>query len=355
MLLGGLLLFLAPCRSLAADRARWRLRRQQRRGRQAKAAWTSRSADPDAADEDAGTFERPLCAYPPREGFAGHVQVYVSSANERYLNFDDDLSGAQTEVKCLGPVPAGCLPGPLPPGAKLDLNTTGELGSLVPSCDEVECPCAKRDSGLDFSYMSAMMQDVVPLCKERGQGAAGGDDPVFRALHSGLEEDGGPLRVLMVGLGGGALASYLLSACPEGSVHLESVEYDPRVIEVATKFFGFRMAHGRNEVEQNDGGEAVARRAAGPGKSSYDVVMVDCFEGQGDVPDSCKNDRFIQSVRGILRPQGRLIQQIWSPQYEKVIQRYQALFGADAVSGQDIDLGVNHLILATRKADGSGN
>merc|ERR550514_766734 len=114
--------------------------------------------------------------------------------------------------------------------------------------------------------MVDMMQEVTPACES------------WSVIHPG--EESGPMRVLLVGLGGGALPAYMLSQCPKGSVFVESVEYDPRVVKAAERFFGFQVIPGANEVETDDGGKAVARRASNPDSSSreqYDVVLVDCF------------------------------------------------------------------------------
>lgn len=282
----------------------------------------------------AGTFDRPVCAYGARDGFKGSVSVYVDQEqNLRYLTFDDDTTGSQTEVKCKGQVPASCAPDTVaapPPG----VNATP-----VPArdCSTVDCPCDRdNEANLDFSYMTSMMTDISPMCEVRSE---------FNQAEQG------PLRVLLVGLGGGALGSYMLAHCPKDSVHLETVEYDPRVMEIAENFFGFKVMPGVSEVENSDGGAAMAKRASSGEKNTYDAVLVDCFMGGGKVPDSCKNQDFITNVKEILKPSGKLIQQIWSPQYEKVIKDYQKSFGEDSVEGRDIEFGVNHLIVATKKDD----
>lgn len=280
--------------------------------------------------------ERPICVYGPKEGFGGHVQVFVSTDNSRYLEFDHDGVGSQTEVKCRGQVPPDCAsPSPVTgAAASWSVNTTQ-------SCELLDCPCDRDISSLDFSYMVDMMQEVTPLCES------------WSVLHSGAEAS--PMRVLLVGLGGGALPAYIVSHCPSGTARVESVEYDPRVVMAAEKFFGFNVQPGKNEVETNDGGAALARRAesATYGQEAYDAVLVDCFGDAGEVPDSCKSEAFIANAKTLLKRGGKMIQQIWSPQYEKVIERYKASFGPDNVQGKDIELGVNHLIIATKEKENS--
>merc|ERR1712224_630375 len=104
----------------------------------------------------------------------------------------------------------------------------------------------------------------------------------------------------------------------------ESVEYDPRDVEVATKYFGYNITFGSNTVEINDGGLAVEQRANAGNK--YDVVLVDAFH-EGHVPPSCRSLGFIQNLKRILKPNGYVMQNIWSPEYEVLIHHYRTVFG----------------------------
>lgn len=48
----------------------------------------------------------------------------------------------------------------------------------------------------------------------------------------------GPKRVLVLGLGGGALCTYLHQTFP--SLSVEGVEIDPTMVDLAKKYFGFK-------------------------------------------------------------------------------------------------------------------
>lgn len=266
--------------------------------------------------------DEPFCIFGERGNFGGNVQVFVGHDNVRSLQFSGDGIGTQTMVACAGDVPPNC-------GApRVEVKNVNE----TQSCDMLECACEPDTSHLQFSYMEDMMNEVKPMCE-------------LAAVDSFRPADAGPFHILLIGLGGGALPEYTVQHCPKG-IRMESVEFDPRVIDAATGFFGLHLKQGVNSVENGDGGAAVAKRAQNGDK--YDVVMVDAFQSAGKVPDSCKNTKFIQNVKKILRPQGKLIQQIWSPQYEQVIEDYKKIFGNDKVKGTDIELGVNHLIIATQ-------
>jgi len=285
------------------------------RGRQGRSNLRVKSGDP--------MDDLPFCIFNERGNFGGNVQVFVQHDNVRALQFSGDGVGTQTMVKCNGDVPQNCG---MPRLEAKNINDTQ-------ACDMLECPCEPDTTSLQFSYMENMMQEVTPMCE-------------LAAVDSLRAADAGPFHILLIGLGGGALPEYTMQHCPKGT-KMESVEFDPRVIDAATGFFGLHLHQGVNSVEQGDGGEAVAKRVQNGDK--YDVVMVDAFQSAGKVPDSCKNKKFIKNVKALLRPQGKLIQQIWSPQYEDVIQDYQKIFGEDKVKGTNIELGVNHLIIATKE------
>lgn len=269
--------------------------------------------------------EHLLCNLGPTDGFNGSVQVWVDTRqNTRALTFNGDGLGEQTLITCKGFLSGeACNSG----------RGTSELEALTsaaagPNCDTVDCPCDADSSSLQFGYMVKMMDELSGPC----------------ALATG---GGERFRVLLIGLGGGALPNYLLDHCPSADV--ESVEYDPRVVDVATRFFGVRTSPGHNSVENNDGGAAVADRAA-QGEGRYDAILVDCFQSGGKVPESCSSDAFINNARKILKGGGRVVQQIWSPQYEDVIKHYRKSFGETNVKGTDIELGINHLIIASKAA-----
>jgi len=233
-----------------------------------------------------------MCSLGAREGFNGTVDVTVDlNQNTRMLTFSDDGVGAQTAVKCAGTPGPGCAPGS--------------------HC----ATCACEPTGdLDFGYMRVIAEDLEPRCAEA--------------------------RILLVGLGGGAMLTHLLNKCPQAT--FESVEYDPRVVEVATRFFGVPQ-DARSSIETGDGGAAVAQRAARGDK--YDAVVVDCFAGGGDVPLACRSDEFLDGLRSICKDTGTVIQQVWSPQFDELMPHYEKRFGS--VTHRDLSLGVNHLIFAS--------
>jgi spermidine synthase len=136
-----------------------------------------------------------------------------------------------------------------------------------------------------------------------------------------------PLKVLLIGLGGGALAQYILSQCPRGTM-LEAVEYDPRMIDVATNFFGLHPQKNVFVIDQGDGGAIVEARAKDG--HVYDIVFVDAFAGGPHVPESCRNLKFIKNLRRVLGSGGLVVQNI-KADYQETLPLYEESFGKSSV------------------------
>lgn len=249
----------------------------------------------------------PICTLGAQGAFGGAVRVFADPRdNSRTLQLQGDGSASsETMVQCKGERPEGCS---VPAG----------LGCAPAGA----CPC-EPDGQLLFAYMRRMASALVPLCNSTKRAGAG-------------------FRVLLIGLGGGALPNYVLQHCPAGTA-VESVEYDPRVIEVATQFFGVRAQPGSNTLEQGDGGEAVKARAVRGER--YDLVLVDAFAAER-VPASCSGEGFARDLLAVLRPDGLVMQNIDTKDFGTALQHYQAVFGAEWVSSQSFDFQVGHLISA---------
>jgi spermidine synthase len=115
----------------------------------------------------------------------------------------------------------------------------------------------------------------------------------------------------MIGLGGGELPQYLLHHCP--NMQIDAVELNGDVISLARTYFGLGESEtsfpGRLSIQQADALTAVRERASG--KKSYDAVLVDCFSGGGEVPETCRSRSLAEKVKAILKPRGVLLQNIW--------------------------------------------
>mmetsp|Transcript_1915 Transcript_1915/g.4362 ORF Transcript_1915/g.4362 Transcript_1915/m.4362 type:complete len:737 (+) Transcript_1915:294-2504(+) len=99
-----------------------------------------------------------------------------------------------------------------------------------------------------------------------------------RAMVSGLfflpSKQDAPARTVVVGLGGGALASYLASQCSwySGKTDVQAVELDPIVLQTAKNWFDFSDKD--INVHIGDGAEWI-NETAKTGEQSFDTIFLD--------------------------------------------------------------------------------
>jgi spermidine synthase len=130
-----------------------------------------------------------------------------------------------------------------------------------------------------------------------------------------------PKRVLIIGLGGGALPSFLRKHYPD--THVTVVELDPKVIEVAKQFFGFKedeklkavAGDGRKFIETTD--------------QAYDLIILDAY-GPDSIPKALATREFLEAVKKRLADGGIVASNIPGPinndLYDEMIRTYQVLF-----------------------------
>src|SRR5262245_11633019 len=139
-----------------------------------------------------------------------------------------------------------------------------------------------------------------------------------RTALAGLALCGEPRRMLVVGLGGATLPTFLRKYYPGATIDI--VEIDPEVVDVARKFFGFR------EDERMRAHVADGRRFIESARDPYDVIFLDAF-GPRSVPAHLTTREFLESVRRALVTSGVVVGNIWGPAsnplYHPMLRTYQ--------------------------------
>jgi predicted membrane-bound spermidine synthase len=102
-------------------------------------------------------------------------------------------------------------------------------------------------------------------------------------------------KVLMIGLGGGSISTYLGRFMPD--VTIDTLEIDRRVIETAKKYFGLRESP-RVRYLDGDGRVFLNRN-----KELYDLIILDAYHG-GYVPFHLLTKEFYTLVMSRLTPGG---------------------------------------------------
>jgi len=151
-------------------------------------------------------------------------------------------------------------------------------------------------------------------------------------------------RFLVVGLGGGALPTFLHRQYPKAAV--DAVDIDPAVVEVARRYFGFRDDALLNAYAR-DGREFIESTRA-----PYDAIFLDAF-GTDSVPPQLTTVEFLQAVRRAVKPDGVVVGNLWgpglNPLYGPMIRTYQEVF--EEVYVIDVVGTGNKILLALPRAE----
>jgi spermidine synthase len=104
-----------------------------------------------------------------------------------------------------------------------------------------------------------------------------------------------PKKILMIGLGGGVIATYLARFMPD--VTITTVELDPGVIEAAKKYFGILESDHVRYLESD--GRVFLRRST----DLHDLILVDAYYGD-QIPFHLLTKEFYTLVKQRLTPSG---------------------------------------------------
>jgi spermidine synthase len=126
--------------------------------------------------------------------------------------------------------------------------------------------------------------------------------PYARGMFASYLYQPQPRRVLIIGLGGGAMVRFLTHHEPQ--VHIDAVEIDPAVVRLADEYFGVRSG-GNVSVHTADGVTFVETTA-----ERYDLILMDAFLRPSSdtdttgVPTRLKTLAFLGNLKRALAPDG---------------------------------------------------
>ena len=113
-----------------------------------------------------------------------------------------------------------------------------------------------------------------------------------------------PLHVLMIGLGGGSLAKYVLSRMP--LTRVTAVEINPQVTAAARQFFALPEIPGRFTVVTGDGATYVQELAG-----AVDVLLVDGYGTDAAAPELATPE-FYENCERALADNGVLVTNLFT-------------------------------------------
>ncbi len=156
-----------------------------------------------------------------------------------------------------------------------------------------------------------------------------------------------PRRILFIGLGGGRLQMVLHHAFE--SAQLDTVELDPLVVDLATRFFGF-FPDERQRTVIADGRSHIRTLAAG---TTYDLIILDAYRAEGVAPHLLTYD-FYSECRALLGPHGLVVSNLHSstPVYDAARRTFAAAFryttACSVSSGNIVVIGSDTVSLDSR-------
>lgn len=127
-----------------------------------------------------------------------------------------------------------------------------------------------------------------------------------RAMCAALLFCEAPQRVLLIGLGGGSLAKFILHHYPD--CHIDAVEFRPKVHRVAQQYFEL-PDEPRLQLFYEDAGSFIRNASAEQG--NYDIMLIDAFLDSG-IAYSVIGMSFFNACRERLSPGGVLSMNLWS-------------------------------------------
>lgn len=122
--------------------------------------------------------------------------------------------------------------------------------------------------------------------------------PYMQAMMAGLLFQPDPARTLLLGLGGGDLARFLLHHLPQARI--DAVEIDPLMARVSRDHFALPDSQ-RLTLYIDDAGHFISL-----GHDDYSLILVDIYTGDG-VPKLLLEPVFYHNCRDMLAQQGLLI------------------------------------------------
>ncbi|CAE7485010.1 speE [Symbiodinium natans] len=221
------------------------------------------------------------------------IHVTITPDNKRALILDGKNTDGfvQSEVRCKGKVPM-----------------------LVGSCDEStirqkwrcdELDLHKTLHGEAFPYVAAMIRKITPRCHSK------------------------PLELLMLGLGGGTMQSYIAHECSDAK--LTTIEASSGVVEAARRFFGFtgkaKVANARDALH-----DLVQQQR------HFDVIVV-------DITDTVLSKQDVDNLHLLLNKDGIVLQN--HTNYLKMSEQLESFRKVFATVTEENFMGGNVVVTST--------
>ena len=126
------------------------------------------------------------------------------------------------------------------------------------------------------------------------------DSLSLAVLAHSSDNPGRPLNCLVIGLGGGSFADFLVESFPQWKIRV--VEIDPVMIRLAKRYF---PVHPRIEITEADGRVFLKNV-----REKYDIIVMDAF-GENFIPPELYTLEFFTMMKNRLSPRGMVLMNAW--------------------------------------------
>ncbi len=165
-----------------------------------------------------------------------------------------------------------------------------------------------------------------------------------------------PLRILIIGLGGGVIPRAITRYIPDAEIDV--VDIDPDIVEVAEKFFFF--APGENiKVHISDGRAFIREAGQNNPVNRYDMIILDAFNSSS-IPGHLTTKEFLRELMLILNPDGLIAANVLIDNrlfhsmlktYKKVFKRCYLFMGGRAQNAVFVSPGPEAPDLDSKQAE----
>jgi len=147
--------------------------------------------------------------------------------------------------------------------------------------------------------------------------------PYTRAMMSSLLFMTSPSKVLLIGLGGGSIAKFLLHHFPHCTI--VAVELRELVVKLAHSYF-LLPEDQRLRIHIADGAGFVQDSTS----DFYDLILIDAYDAAG-MDDKMAEEQFLRACQALLNPDGLMAINLWGhgqPHFSRVLRTLRDCFGA---------------------------
>ena len=169
-----------------------------------------------------------------------------------------------------------------------------------------------------------------------------------------------PNSVLVLGLGGGVIPREMHYYFP--SAEIDVVEIDPKIQEIAGKYFGF-IEDDKLKVHIDDGRVFIKKQLRKGITKKYDIVILDAFNGDY-IPFHLMTKEFLEEVKEVLSDDGVVVANVFSNNrlfdaelktFLTVFGRCQVFYGAGSINAMLVSPGSEGRILSIKEAINQAN